>query len=211
MKIRLTLLFILFTALAAAQLPIKTLRLKNGSADITIDSAKVEAGKLYFWIHGLTDPVHAVGVDSTFADSAAIADSARASGMASIATEADTARASSFADSTMVADSARASGTASTAIEADTARASSFADSTGKVHISGIDFDVGINVFDTTAETDTVLIEGGTTGSIYFAWPTGDTITSSDILSMETIDGGFVVHRPSSGTSNLPYAYIKLK
>jgi hypothetical protein len=235
MKIKLLILLLAFTCIASAQIPIKTLRLKNGTADVTIDSAKVEAGKFYLWIHGLTDPVHAVGVDSTFADSAAIADTSRAAGVATeaaladSAVIADTARAAgsatqaTLADSATIADSSRAAVNADLAAEAThatsadaatsatSATSAAYADSSGRIHVSGIEFSIGTDTFDTTAETDTVLVEGGTTESIYLAWTTGDTITSNDVLSMETIDGGFVVHRPGSGTSNLPYAYIKLK
>jgi hypothetical protein len=49
---RIIISLILFSVIAFSQAPVKRLRLKNGTSDITIDSAKILSGSLIFYING---------------------------------------------------------------------------------------------------------------------------------------------------------------
>ena len=70
----------------------------------------------------------------------------------------------------------------------------------------------GIDVFTTTAVTDSVVISGATTDDIYFV--TGNltsAIDQQDILQWQALTDTLVVHRMASGESALKYGWIRIR
>lgn len=65
--------------------------------------------------------------------------------------------------------------------------------------------------FTTTETGDTTVISGVTTSSIFQVWATGQSVNANDVLSVTVKTDSLIVTRPSSGTSNLPYKYLRLK
>lgn len=71
---------------------------------------------------------------------------------------------------------------------------------------------IGIDIFTTTAVTDTVVISGATVDDIYFV--TGNltvAIDQQDILQWQALAGRLVVHRIAAGESALKYAWVRFK
>ena len=70
----------------------------------------------------------------------------------------------------------------------------------------------GVDVFTTTAVTDSVVISGATTDDIYFV--TGNltsAIDQQDILQWQALTDTLVVHRMAAGESALKYGWIRIK
>ena len=70
---------------------------------------------------------------------------------------------------------------------------------------------VGQDAFTTTATADTVSVTGGLATDIYMVTGIGGSVDQQDVLQVEAISGGFIVHRLASGASALEYNWLRIK